>query len=204
MLPTQNPNYITEGLARILTQYQGKPNLAAMISGFLAEMQELEDAAWGLIGSMLLTRAIPAGPPDVSLLNLADLVGCPTQGLDGPELAFLLRIWLLARRSKGRSEDLIGILAAAFPGLFTYEEFWPEAFRAVAYHVPDTNVLAGISRALTLARPPEVAGVLGWANWDPTSTFYFGDGSPGGDPGSDFEDSIVRAYGTGFLSGIEV
>jgi hypothetical protein len=205
MLPTQNPDYVPQGLARLLTQYQGKPNLSAVVSAFLAEAQELEDAIWGVIRSQLLTRTIPAGPPDQALLQLADLVGCPTEGLTGPELAFLLQVWLLARRSHGLSEDLLAICAAAFPNGFTYSEFWPEAFAVTAYSIPDVNVLAGVGKALTLARPPEVAGIVGWGNWDATSTFYFGDGSPGGAPGSDFEESTVRGtYGTGFLSGIEV
>jgi hypothetical protein len=204
VFPAKNLSFLAEGLDRVITQYRGKVNLTAILNAFLLEAQELEGVIWDVIESQLLTRTIAPGPPDQALLQLADLVGCPVAGLSGPELSFLLPIWLLARRSKGRSEDLIGLLAVAFPGAFSYEEFPLEAYRVVALPVPDPALVRPVALALGIARPPEVAGVLAWGNWDATSTFYFGDASAGGAPGSDFEDSISRTYGTGFLSGIEV
>jgi len=203
MKPTHDTAHVEEGLALVIAQYKAQPNLQGLVTCALEGVQEIEDTTWDVMASQLLTRVIPSGPPDQALLQLADLVGCPVAGLSGPELVFLLRIWRMARRSRGLSEDLLAICAAAFPNGFTYNEYWPEAFRVVAYSIPDTNVLAGIGQALTLARPPEVDGIVAWGNWAATSTFYFG--HVGGIPGSDFEESTVRGtFGTGFLAGIEV
>jgi hypothetical protein len=122
MLPAQDSNHLAEGLAWIIGQYQGKPNLTALLTAFLNRAQEAEDMLWEVIGSQLLTRTFPAGtaqgeldgPPDQALLQTADLIGAPVGPFSTRQLAFLIAVWLLARKSKGLSEDLLGILGAAF------------------------------------------------------------------------------------------
>jgi hypothetical protein len=214
MLPTQDTNHLAEGLGMRIGQYLTDKQLAALLTAFLIQIQDAEDMLWDVINStQWIKRAAPvagtaqgqaSGPPDQALLQLADLVGCPVGTLTTWQLQFLVGIWLLARKSHGLSEDLIGILAAAFgKGNFSYQEFYPLAYVATAFDVADATLIAPLTQALKIARPPCVSpSVINWGSW-PGATFYLGGygtsawGSGGAGQGSGLGGYGTSAWGSG-------
>lgn len=202
MLPTHDTAHVAEGLDHVITQYKGKANLEAILRAGLLRAQDLEDVLWDVLGAELLTRTIPAGAPDQALLQVADLVGAPHGAWSGAQLAFLVRVWILAHKSKGHADDLLTILASAFPNAFTYEEYSPAAYEAWVPSAGDVTLLAPIALALRIARPPAVHGVLAWGTW-PTDTFYLGDPyTPA--LGSGFLDPYGNTNAQGLLGAFEV
>jgi hypothetical protein len=222
MLPTQDTNHVAEGLALRIGQYLSAADVAALLTAFLRRVQDGEDMLWDVIASQLLTTYAPAtlvagtaqgeasGPPCQALLQLADLVGCPVASFTTTQVVFLLGVWRQARRSKGRSEDLLGILAAAFgPGGFNFQEYSPAAYEVTVDTLADPSLVAPLAQALAIARPPGVLGAIAWGTWPATppppavavtGTFFFGY-PPGGVAGSGLMDGYSGANEMGLLAG---
>lgn len=200
MLPTLDLNHVAEGLAYLISQYQGKKNITAVLTACLNRIQDAENMLWDVIESQWLsTTAVPTGAPTQALLQLADLVKCPTSGLSGAQLAFLLPIWRAARRSEGLAEDLIQILATAFgKGNYAYAEYYPAAYEAVVPNVPDPTLVAPLVSALAIARDPGVYAVVAWGNW-PAATFAFASRYASGQ-GTGFKDTYSGANAMGLLA----
>ena len=53
--PIQNTQQVSEGLARLLSQFRGKPNITAVLQSYLIQVQEIEDMFFELL------IGIPAG-----------------------------------------------------------------------------------------------------------------------------------------------
>lgn len=210
MLPTQNTAIVAEGQALVIGQYKSAVAMNAILEAALEEVQDAEDALWDAINANLLTRTFSAGtdqgqldgPPDPALLNMADFVGCPAGNFTTRQLAFLIPIWILARKSQARSEDLLGLLSVAFGPFAFYQEYYPAAFEVTAPAVADESLIGPLVQALTIARPPGVYAVLAWGAWL-FNTFFFGDSSGSGG-GSGFKDSVSGLYANGFLSAVVI
>jgi hypothetical protein len=171
MIPTPDTTHVADGLALLMGQYASATNLRGLLQAGLEEVQDAEDSAWGVIYSKILAMA----PTGQALYQLADLVKCPRAGLSDAQLLFFLGIWLLALRSKGLSENILRILAKAFPGvMINYEELYPLAYQAWLLDVPDPSLIVPLLQALKIARPPTVNAVIGWSSWPTTQTFFYG------------------------------
>jgi hypothetical protein len=184
MIPTVDNAHVTEGLAMRIGQYLSDPQLEALLTAFLKRIQDAETMLWAVINSTQWTQRGPpaagtaqgqaSGPPDQALLQIADLIGCPAGTLTTWELQFLVGIWLLARKSKGRTEDLLGILRAAFgTGNFNYREVYPLGYEVVVWSAPDLSLIPPLVQALTIARPPAVTATVDVGGW-PGATFFLG------------------------------
>ena len=221
MLPAQDTTHVVDGLATRIGEYLSDTNLAALLTACLLEVQAIEDMLWDVIGSQLLTRTFPAGtgqgeldgPPDQALLQVADLVGAPVGTYTTRQLAFLVGVWIAARKSQGRAIDILGILTTAFGSTdLGYWEFYPAGFEAWALDVPNLALVPPIAQALAIARPPGVYAVLAYGNWPPAAPptpamFFFGDSSPGGAAGSGLQSSVTDGghnYPEGLLAGVVI
>jgi len=220
MLPTEDTTHVADGLATRIGEYLADPNLAGLLTAVLLEVQAIEDMLWDVIGSQLLTRTFPSGtdmgeldgPPDQALLQVADLVGAPVGTFTTRQLAFLVALWIQARKSDGRAIDIIALLIAAFgmdTSVLAYAEFFPAAYETWAINVPNFSLVAPIAQALAIARPAGVYAVLAYGAWPPAvpptpAMFYFGDSSEGGAAGSGLQSSAGHDYPEGLLSGIRI
>jgi hypothetical protein len=169
MIPTVDTTHVADGLNLLIGEHRGKPGIAGILQAVLQEVQVAENVSWDVIDSKILAN----NPTGQALYQLADLIGCPRGTLTDAELLVVIPIWLLARKSKGRSEDLIQILAKAFGDSYAqYVEWFPAAYAATVLDAPDAGTVGAIANALTIARPPGVYGVLTWTTF-PTSTLFY-------------------------------
>ena len=104
MFPTLNTTYVSQGLAKFTSRYtqDSAPNLLALASAYLGEIQLLETAIFAVIEQRWLVNAV-----GVNLDIIGDLVGQLRMGLDDNTYRAAIRLRIKANRSKGRAEDVI-------------------------------------------------------------------------------------------------
>jgi len=113
LLATQITNHVQAALNRLLQQYKGQPNLAALITAFVDQIQDLEDAVFSLDAGRQLANAVGA-----QLDGIGQLVGANRNGLSDAE--FLLEI--LGTIASNTSDTTIAKVAA-----ITYIFFNPDS-----------------------------------------------------------------------------
>lgn len=208
MLPTEDNAHLAEARDLLIGQYRGKVNIDGLIQVLAARTQALEGDVWSVIGSQLLTRAFPAGtaqgqldgPPDVALLQVADLVGAPAGLWTTRQLVLLVGLWILARKSQGRSEDELAILEALNSANVSYLEAFPAAFESHITDLSDGRLAEPIAEAVRLAKAAGVAWTFGWSTEDP-DVVYWGDAATGAQ-GSGLNDAVAGGDVVGLLSAI--
>lgn len=110
-------DHVAKGLARLPEQFQ-KDDFRALLTSWLVEFQEIEDAFWDLLQAALGTAT------GARLSQYAVLLGEPRQGLGDDELRSVLLARILANRSQGRDADLHAMLVT-FATDFLVEDFEP-------------------------------------------------------------------------------
>ncbi len=104
---TKNTQHTAEGLLLFIDRYKNKPRLASLISIFLDQVQELEDALFELITDRTIDAAV-----GVQLDILGAIVGQPDRlGLSvDDEYRTIIKARIKVNRSDGHAEQLIEIL----------------------------------------------------------------------------------------------
>lgn len=110
-------DHAARGLARIPEQWQ-KEDFRALLTSWLVEFQEIEDAFWALLQAGITTAT------GARLSQYAVLLGEPRQGLGDDELRLVLLARIVANRSQGRDADLHAMLVT-FATDFLVEDFEP-------------------------------------------------------------------------------
>ena len=111
--------HVADGLARLTDRWRGKPAIEALLSPFLAELQEVEDQLWSMLVATIDTAT------GVQLDQLAALIGEPRLTLDDGALRTVLRARVLANRSSGSVPELVAILVLFAEDSFTLDEVFP-------------------------------------------------------------------------------
>lgn len=100
-------DHVDQGLDRLLTQYKGKPRLAAWLTSYLRQVQRLDDAAYDVIWKRLIEYA-----SDGQLDTIGAIVGEPRKSrLDDPYRVFI-RARIRANRSRGKLADILAVFTA--------------------------------------------------------------------------------------------
>jgi hypothetical protein len=99
--------HVTDGLALLPRGYLTRPRVQAILSAFLAQAQDLENAFWAVLSATLDTATGDA------LDQYGRLLKFPRATDDDDTYRAVLRAVVLARRSSGTPEDLIAIMKAA-------------------------------------------------------------------------------------------
>jgi hypothetical protein len=162
--------HITQGLDLLLEQFKNKPKLAAVLTAYLRQVQELEDALWDL--RLLKTAEALSGE---ALNQLGRVVGQAREGRDDPTY----RLWIRARarvnRSFGKPIDVIEvakILVGADVSV-RLQELWPAS---MIVHAGDQVASLGGEMA-KLLRQTKAAGVALHFHWSESGrTFRFAPG----------------------------
>ncbi len=115
-------DHVARGLARLTDRWQ-RPAIRAVLSAWLAEVQELEDAAW-----QILSLTIDTAEGD-ALSQYGHLLGLPrrdaAQVADAP-YRLSLKAWARAIRASGTDGDLDAVLSYALGGgAYALEEYFP-------------------------------------------------------------------------------
>lgn len=170
-----------QALGRLLEQYKGKPKLAGLIVDHAAQMQEVENALWGVYEDRLLGNA-----EGDQLDQIGTAVGQARGGLDDATY----RLWISARiilnRSSGTLQQILAIaeLVVNDPAAtLELREDFPAAFTLLVGGVAITPfTAAGLMTFMRLAKAGGVRAVLDWFEVLPAEAFRF-DIGPGLDQG---------------------
>jgi hypothetical protein len=102
---TKNETHVADGLLKFAAPFWGKPRWASLYKAFGLQIQELENVAWDVIESRMLSNANAA-----RLKVLGALVGQHDPGLGIEVFRNLIRVRIRVNRSEGRLGDVIEVL----------------------------------------------------------------------------------------------
>ncbi len=100
--PEHVTDHVARGLARLLQQFKGQPRIEALLTGYLEQVQELEDSLWDL--RTLRSLDLAEGE---QLDRLGEIVGQARGGLDDDNYRQLIRARIQANRSDGQADRLL-------------------------------------------------------------------------------------------------
>ncbi len=113
--PTLFTAHVSQGLGRLLTQFQGQPNFEGQLRSFLNQVQEIENMLYSLIVERYLTTAVGA-----QLDGIGRVVNQLRLGLDDADYLVALQGRIVANRANSRVEDIYFMFSVLLPG-FTFE-----------------------------------------------------------------------------------
>jgi hypothetical protein len=184
MALTQVVDVTDTGTGHLISQYQNKPRFAAWLASYLDQVQELEDATWGVIIQRLIDNA-----EGVQLDTIGDIVGEPRKDRDDPTYRVFIAVRIMVNRSEGHASDLLDVLAileATTPFLY-YEP--PPANMLIEFSAPTFVDPAELLSILRDAKAGGVGLVL-IAATDATLDFEYSDANDGG-----VHDALDHAWG---------
>lgn len=152
MLATLIPNHVEQALARLMEQYKGEPNIEAILTALIDQIQDLEDAIFSLDEGRQLYNGSTYPAVGAQLDGIGALVGALRNGLTDEEYLFLI----LGTIAKNTSDTTISAVQNVIQFLFQPEGFHLyEVFpAAVGFDFSNTpvdpsffNLLIGIIQA---------------------------------------------------------
>lgn len=164
----QRDDHVTAGLALLITQYKDKPNLVAVISSYLTQVQEIED----MLFDILAIIESPWTQVGEQLDLIGRVVGQAREGRSDADYVPWLQARLLVNRSSGVPADFFSVAALVAPAATrAYSEWFPAAFLFELHPLTDAALIAQI---LGEMRPAGVNGQLLYCD-DIADTFTFAD-----------------------------
>lgn len=191
---TNIPNHVQQALARLITQYRGKPNIIGLITAFVQQLQIIENS----LSDMNILRYINDAVGQ-QLDNIGKIVGLPRPpGLSDSAYRLELLGQIKINISQGQPEQIIQVFL-----LFTmadqvrlFEEYPAEVLVESSYNPPDQDTLNSILRILGQTAPAGVR-INGLVVYDDTSPFsYRVNLAPGLGYGSVGTPGVGGKYGT--------
>jgi hypothetical protein len=109
---SHNTGVVAEGLGLLLEQFKGKPRITALLTGWLAEVQAVEDAMW----SVWIDRLLQSGLAFGDLLDkIGAIVGQLREGFSDEVYTILITARIKANRSDGKRETLLALTELLVP-----------------------------------------------------------------------------------------
>lgn len=144
--------HVDKALSRLLTQFKDKPRIRDLVTAFVDQIQDIEDALWDLLVDRTIDNAVGA-----MLDILGRIVGARPRAGDGDDdYRLIVRVQIAVNRSNGSPEALLNIARLLWgTGNFSLIEYFPAAL-VLTVLVPFT--LSPYSLA-TLLRRAVSAGV---------------------------------------------
>lgn len=167
MTVTKTTTHVDEAKALLVEQFRGKPDLEALLSAFIAQVQDLEDVLFQLLENRWLDTA-----SGVQLDGIGAIVGLERLGLNDDDYRTALRAQIRLNRSSGTIPDNTTILELLISNSFRIREWFPAAFDVVVsdeFTEDPENVAARISKAAG------VRAYLEYTGEDDDYTFTFAD-----------------------------
>ena len=174
--PVLNPNHVADGLKRLLTQFQGQPNLQGIVSSYLVQAQELENVFISLMVDRYVDNAVGA-----QLDGIGRVVGQPRESRTDVDYRAAIKGRITRNGANSRVEDLLALFVLLLPN-HTFELTegpGPAAFRIriVEALVPVTDPSPEvISDQLRDAKGAGIRATLLWSEDDESDTFTIADG----------------------------
>jgi hypothetical protein len=116
MSTTQITDHEARAEATMLSQWQDKPKIMALVRILTSRVQELDDTAWDLYTKRGVDTAEGA-----QLDILGEIVGQLRLGLDDDDYRRLIRVRILANRAGGKADTITRVIAGVVEVPVKYE-----------------------------------------------------------------------------------
>jgi hypothetical protein len=166
---THITDHVARSLARIAQQLRSSVSHAGLVTAFVAELQEAEDAIYGLIAGRALATAT-----GVQLDKLGILLKEPRSGADDAPYRLRLQARILINRGSGTRELIIQVLFILTGQAVIVTNYEPAAFIAQVSGVEDSGTTSGLLQDATAGG---VRSYLLYATTDADHVFTL-DGTP--------------------------
>lgn len=135
---THDAAHVAEGLALLVQALRGKPVIEALLSTWLDQVQEIEDALWSLYGLGIDDSS------DAALDQLGEVLGHQRpDGLSDALYRRVLHAVVIALRSSGTGPDLLAAMRALVGSWgFTLSEVYPATVLLEPTDAPDVPTLS--------------------------------------------------------------
>lgn len=100
-------NHVEEAVAQLPAQFRGSVSLAALLGSYVAQIQELENAAWGVYDAQFIDRA-----SGEQLDVIGREVGQAREGRDDPTYRLYLKVRVMLNRGSGTRNEILRIFRA--------------------------------------------------------------------------------------------
>lgn len=121
MALTQITDHVERGLAKLISQYRGKPRLEALLASWLVAVQEVEDAIIDVMVSRLIDSAV-----NEQLRMIGRIVGQANEdSWDDDTYRIFIKGRIRANKSNGHGDDVIAVLRLVEATTFTLREYYP-------------------------------------------------------------------------------
>jgi hypothetical protein len=107
-------DHVPRAVARMTQKYAAKAMLAAFAAALFEQLQDVEDAFWGLV-AFSLENAQGQG---LDRIGAAVLFG--RDGLEDEPYRLILRAWIQACRSSGTGPEILAVMATMLGGYGTF------------------------------------------------------------------------------------
>ena len=190
---THDTEVVSRGLSRLLAQFRGKPRIEALLTSWLDEFQELEDALYEVYFNRELQQRVATGD---LLIKLGNLVGQQSEGLSDPDFLILITARIKANRSTGRRQDLIDIGLVLSPdGVVVIKDLPPASVYVQIEDLAFSPVLV-VKDFLGRAVAAGVRLIFVWSSAPASNTLTFGSIN-GFSPTADQSPGSINAVGIG-------
>jgi hypothetical protein len=181
--PTRSRDHVARALERFTEQFREKPHLSAMLSSYIARVQEIEDAALEVLDA----RPNPIG---IALDRVGALVGRGRGDLDDANYLRAIFAQILANRSSGEADVLLHIFELVTDDTTSAEVFEP-GFATLVFVAHGVFPLESTWQILVLAKG---GGVRLFMTYSPDGVteddFAFEGDEPGEGWGSVYDATI--------------
>lgn len=182
-------NHVDRALARLRSQYQGKPKIEAFVTALLEPIQDLEDALWTLYVGRILDTATFA-----QLDAIGYIVGEPRLGRIDDDYRRFIRARIKTNRSNGLHEELLAITRLVLDDETAELELVPQHPASLLLRITGTIITDEVAEILLdFLRDSVAAGVRLILEYIPsadTDTLRF-DGVIAGEGLGDSTDPLV-------------
>ena len=105
----QITDHPADGLSKLISQFKQKDRIAALLTSYLEQCDDLETALWQLYTKRTVEKAVGA-----QLDGLGDIVGQPRGNLNDADYRHFIKTRIRVNISKGRAEELLQICRLLF------------------------------------------------------------------------------------------
>lgn len=162
-------DHVERAVGRLFEQFNGKPNLEAIVSAFAEQAQEVEDALWQLV----TLRTVETATGD-QMDRIGEIVGQGREGKGDDEYRLLLKARIKINVSSGTAEDILGVMSAVLGTTPTVRLTEPATACLNLYvegAATDADTAALLLRFLGEARAAGIGAYLHWSESAPEDTF---------------------------------
>lgn len=191
-------DHLEQAKNKLLRRYENKPRFAALLDSYVQQIQDLEDAAWGVIASRDVDTA-----DETRLDILGRLVGQPRRGATLEAYRLYVKTRILVNRSMGTAAEIVRIATLLLIDQApTYTEGEPAYFLLSAPNPLHADVDLNVFKEMVRdAKAAGVGAAFEYLAGAPEDAFLWADGTPLDSDTQGWGDSGNLSYG-GQLSSV--